>query len=355
MTTLKIRGGDLDLVEFELASFRPGENLDTKGYEGKYALNIVREPVHVRSPGRIHLSVLDMNRFSPGHPGGGGIGFAIAVYTYVTVQCTESGYSIDYSRPAIIEHFLRLFSKVVGYQGGFSVQAKDHDYKHVGLGSTSTIVMAVAAAVNHAVGNPLTRDQLRILIGNNYVEEIEGGLLAYGFETGVGPAVSCYGGMTVMADELTMVYRREFAADKHVHIVIPPSSISSAGEEEFSLLMNKARTLDYRDREQKAYFTLMDFIPALNADDLVRMGKVMWEFEFRGSKRAEIEHHSFELYQYMNNLRKAGLEFVGMSSVGPSIAIITSKSGKEITDILSTMDLRIAISTTIDNEGLVFL
>lgn len=355
MTILKIRGGDLDLVEYEFLSFHPGENLKTMGFEGSHALTIHEEPVTVRAPGRIHLTVLDMNRFSPGTPGGGGLGFAIAVYAKATVRCLASGYKIEYSRPAIIEHFLKLFSKVTGYTGGFSVEAQDHEYKHVGLGSTSTILMAVAAAVNQAVGSPLSRDQLRILIGHNYIEETEGGMVAYGFETGVGPAVSSYGGMAVMGDELTLVYRHDFAADKHVHIVIPPSSISSAGEEEFSLLMNKARTLDYRDREQKAYCTLMDFIPALNAGDLTRMGDVMWEIEFRGSKRAEVEHHSFELYHYMNRLRKAGLEFVGMSSVGPSIAIITSQSAADIADILKSMDLSIAISTRVDNEGLVFI
>ncbi len=354
MAILKIRGGDLDLVEYEFVSFRPGENLKTKGFEGTYPLQISEQPVTVKAPGRIHLTVLDMNRFAPGHPGGGGIGFAIQVYCKATVRCIPQGYEIQYNRPAIIEHFLRLFSRVTGYTGGFSVQAIDHEYKHVGLGSTSTILIAVAAAVNQAVGSPLTREQLRILIGHNYVEETEGGLVAYGFETGVGPAVSSYGGMAIMGDDLTLVHRHEFASDKFVHIVIPPSSISSAGEEEFELLMNKARTLDYRDREQKAYCTLMDFIPALRSEDLVRMGEVMWEIEFRGSKRAEVEHHSFELYHYMNRLRKAGLEFVGMSSVGPSIAIITSQPAEKITGILAPMNLEIAISTKVDNIGLVF-
>lgn len=354
MTVLKIRGGDLDLVEYEFVSFHPGENLHLMGMEGEYSLKVSSEPVSVRAPGRIHLTVLDMNRFSPGHPGGGGIGFAIQVYARVTAACTGSGYVIEYDRPAIISHFLRLFSRVVGYSGGFSISARDHEYKHVGLGSTCTILIAVAAAVNRAIGDPLTLDQLRILIGNNYVEETEGGMVAYGFETGVGPAVSSYGGMAVMGDDLTIVYQQGFAADKHVHIVIPSSSISSAGEEEFSLLMNKARTLDYRDREQKAYCTLMDFIPALQSGNLEKMGEVIWEMEFRGSKRAEIEHHSFELYQYMNKLRKAGLEFVGMSSVGPSIAIITSRTAEEIAGIVTSLGLRTAISTRVDNHGLIF-
>ncbi|MDD1727803.1 MAG: hypothetical protein LUQ50_01880, partial [Methanospirillum sp.] len=197
------RGGDHDMVEYDFISFHPGDNLNTMGYEGDYTLTISKDPVSVRLPGRIHLTVLDMNRFSPGHPGGGGIGFAIQVYTKVTVQCSESGYSISYSRPAIIEHFLKLFSHVVGYIGGFAIQAFDPPYKHVGLGSTCTVLMGLAVAVNQAVGNPLSRDQLRTLIGKNYVEEIGDDLIAYAFETGVGPAVSSDGGMVVMGDNLT--------------------------------------------------------------------------------------------------------------------------------------------------------
>ena len=67
--------------------------------------------------------------------------------------------------------------------------------------------------------------------------------------TGVGPAVSTYGGMAIMGDELSLVYHHPFAEGKNVYIVIPKSEISSAGEKEFELLMNRARDLDYKDRE----------------------------------------------------------------------------------------------------------
>jgi len=42
---------------------------------------------------------------------------------------------------------------------------------------------------------------------------------------------------------------------------------------------------------------MMDLIPALEQGDLVKIGDVIWEIEFRGSKRAEVEHHGFELYR----------------------------------------------------------
>ena len=348
-----IRGGDLDLVEYDFKSFKPGKIQKTLGLEkNKYKILPKKGTVVVKAPARIHLTVLDMNRFAPDHAGGGGIGFAIQCYCTAEVTCTKKGIEIDYNRASIIENFVAAFVKAVGYKGGFKIKAVDHQKKHVGLGSTSTVLIAVATALNEAVGSPLTNAELRKLVGHNYVEETADGNIAFGFETGVGPAASTYGGMAVMGDELALVYHHPFAENKNVFIVVPPTDTSSAGTKEFDLLMNRARTLDYRDRELKAYLVLMDLVPALERGDLKKIGDIIWEIEFRGSKRAEIEHHSFRLYQYMNLLREAGLEFVGMSSVGPSIAIITDMDKKALNKILKQAGLEIAIETKADNAGM---
>lgn len=354
MPIMKIRGGDLDLVEYDFKTFAPGKDLKTLGFEKTTrTLKPQKGTIEVKAPGRIHLTVLDMNRFAPDHAGGGGVGFAIQCYCTAEVSCTKKGVEIDYNRAVIVENFVAVFKKAVGYKGGFRIRVVDHDYKHVGLGSTSTVMIAVATALNEAVGSPLTNAQLRKLIGHNYVEETADGSIAFGFETGVGPAVSTFGGMAVMGDELTLVYHHPFAEKKNVYIIIPPTDISSAGTQEFDLLMNRARTLDYRDRELKAYLFLMDLIPALEEDNLRKIGNVIWEIEFRGSKRAEVEHHSFEIYHYMSRLREAGLEFVGMSSVGPSIAVVTGLDRKKLETVLEPLGLRIAIATKADNSGLV--
>jgi beta-RFAP synthase len=354
MTIMKIRGGDLDLVEYEFKAFAPGKNLKTFGLEKrKHTLKPIKGTVTVKAPARIHLTVLDMNRFAPDHPGGGGVGFAIQCYCTAAVECTKNGLFIDYTRAPIVENFVAVFSKATGYKGGFRITATDHQHQHVGLGSTSTVMIAIATALNYAVGSPLTNDELRKLIGHNYVEETADGNIAFGFETGVGPAVSTHGGMAVMGDELTLVYHHPFAEGKSVYILIPPTDISSAGTQEFDLLMNKARTLDYRDRELKAYLFLMDLIPALERDDLQKIGDVIWEIEFRGSKRAEVEHHSYRIYHYMNMLREKTLEFVGMSSVGPSIAVVTSLDERAMKKLLKPMGLSIVFTTKVDNHGLV--
>jgi beta-ribofuranosylaminobenzene 5'-phosphate synthase len=353
MAKMMIRGGDLDLVEYEFPTFPPGKNLKTLGFEKKkFTLKPVKGNVSVRAPARIHLTVLDMNRFAPDHAGGGGIGFAIQCYCSADVSCTKKEITIDYGRAAIIENFVAVFKKAVGFTGGFKIRITDHQHQHVGLGSTSTVMIAVATAMNEAVGSPLSNTQLRHLIGRNYCEETADGNIAFGFETGVGPAASTYGGMVVMGDELALAYHHPFAEGKNISIIIPPIKISSAGTQEFDLLMNKGRTLDYIDRELKAYMFLMDLIPALERDDLKKIGDIIWEIEFRGSKRAEVEHHSYGIYHYMNLLREAKIEFVGMSSVGPSIAVITDKDQKTLDEILKPIGLSVAIVTKADNQGL---
>lgn len=354
MTKIRIRGGDLDLVEYEFSPFRPGENIKTLGIRKKFDRDISSGQVTVSVPARIHLTVLDMNRFAPNRPGGGGVGFAICLYCTATVECTEKEMEIDYSREPIIRHLCMVFKEVTGYKGGFRISVTDHEKKHVGLGSTGSVMLAAAHAMNHVTGSPLTAEEIRLLIGNNYVEETMEGMIIHGFETGVGPAAATYGGMAVMGDELTLVGRYPFAEGKNVFIVIPPAEASASGEDEFNVLMNRARNLDYRDREMKTYLIMMDLIPALKRNDLKEVGDIIWEMDFRGSKRAEVEHSSFEIYHYMGRIRNAGIEFVGMSSVGPSIAIITSRTRKEIEGVIAPLGLEIAVETKVDNEGLRF-
>ncbi|MDO5843997.1 MAG: GHMP kinase [Methanocorpusculum sp.] len=355
MVIMKIRGGDLDLVEYDFNSFAPGENLHTNEITDVGKINPRKEIFHVKAPARIHLSVLDMNRFSPGTPGGGGIGFALQIYHEVTVSCTEGETKIDSPRHLIIRHLEAALKKLTGYKGGFIISTKEPGKEHIGLGSTCTTLTAVAVAMNEALGRPLSTDDVRMLVGFNYVEETENpNEVVFGFETGVGALCSINGGINIIGDRLTKIYSQPFAENKNVFILTPKihENSDNAGNEEFSLLMNRARTLDYSDRNLKAYMVLMDLIPAIARKNLRKTGDTMWEIEFRGSKRAEVQHHSFIIYQYMNSLRQAGLEFVAMSSVGPSICIVTEKSKREIQPILSQLGLTINESTKVDNEGI---
>jgi beta-ribofuranosylaminobenzene 5'-phosphate synthase len=55
----------------------------------------------------------------------------------------------------------------------------------------------------------------------------------------------------------------------------------------------------------------------------------------------------------MAKIREAGFDFVGMSSVGPTIAVITTKSRKELEKAIAPLGLKVAVETEIDNRGMV--
>jgi beta-ribofuranosylaminobenzene 5'-phosphate synthase len=67
---------------------------------------------------------------------------------------------------------------------------------------------------------------------------------------------------------------------------------------------------------------------------------------------ASIASLAIEVRRWCNRTGYAGLEFVGMSSVGPSIAVITDLPEEKVGAILEKAGLRVAIATTVDNEGL---
>ena len=58
------------------------------------------------------------------------------------------------------------------------------------------------------------------------------------------------------------------------------------------------------------------------------------------------------LLQSAHEPAAAGLEFVGMSSVGPSMVIVTDRSREEVAKVIEPLGLEIAIETEVDNEGM---
>ncbi len=70
MAKMLIRGGDLDLVEYDFEPFGLGEHINDIGLKKDYQLTIQQEMITAILPARIHLTVLDMNRFAPNRPVG---------------------------------------------------------------------------------------------------------------------------------------------------------------------------------------------------------------------------------------------------------------------------------------------
>jgi len=367
----------------ELSPFRPGTFLNRLPIAQKPA-NPSSKRIRVRVPARTHLSVIDMNHFSPGNPGGGGIGYAVKLYAEVEIELLEEkDYVIEAKREGVVRHVTSIIAQSVGYDKGFRIQAKDHNINHKGLGSTSALITATACGVNTLLGEPLDHRSLRRLIGYNFAEDAEGGMVLPGFETGVGPAAGIHGGFVVLADRLELIQQSSIPGTT-VYLAFLKENVDesmgsvgttrelgdepgeenttiseskNAGQLEAELLLNEAREGDTRDAHRKSHELLFHLLPSLKAGDIKAAGDSIWRLQHLGSKVAEINYHKSpeRIYGVMEECRSRGARIVGMSSVGPAITVLCLKDDDieaSMEEYLESEDIGY-MKTEVDNQGVV--
>jgi len=286
----------------------------------------------VEVPARLHASVADMNRFGIGQPGGGGVGFAVALHSRArAVISPASGIEGSGERPALARHLASLFRELTGFDGGIELEVADHGHRHMGLGSSVGTLTAGAIALNEILGRPLALRDVRKLVAHNYCEEtsIAGETLVKGFETNVGAMLALHGGMVVASDACEILYRTALPPTMKALLLVPRLGPKvSSGEQEAQALLTRARDLDRRDGPAKAYRVLMDLLPAMIRGDAETVGEVIWALTSLGSKHAECCLHGAEgkeIYETMGKLRRDGAEIVGMSSVGPAVFALSRR------------------------------
>jgi beta-RFAP synthase len=286
----------------------------------------------VEVPARLHASVADMNRFGIGRPGGGGVGFAVALHSRARAVVTPaSGLGATGERSALARHLAALFLEITGFRGGVELHVADHGHRHMGLGSSIGSLTAGAIALNEVLGRPLALRDVRKLVAHNYCEEasVTGESLVKGFETNVGAMLALHGGMVVASDACEILYRTTLPPTMRALLLIPRLGPKVAsGEQEAEALLTRARDLDLRDGPTKAYRVLLDLMPAMIRGDAQVIGNVIWELTALGSKHAECCLHGTdgqEIYESMGKLRREGAEVVGMSSVGPAIFALSQR------------------------------
>lgn len=322
----------------KLTPFRPGDAerfVWPERWRGR-----LREPhpcppgtvCEVEVPSRLHASVIDMNRFDVGRPGGGGVGFAVALFCR-SRAVVSGGHEVVArgNRPGIAVHLGRLFQAITGIPLGVEIEINDHGRQHMGLGSSIGTISAAAVSLNELFGRPFTQRDLRKLVAHNYCEEAaeDPRRLVSGFETNVGAMAAIHGGMVVASDHCELLCRMPFPEPMRALLVLPRIGPEVAsGDQEAEVLLTDARARDRRDANEKAYRVLMDLLPAMFSGDLDAVGEAVYELTLLGSKRVECCLHGNrgqEIFATLRRLREQGAEVVSMSSVGPAVFALSRR------------------------------
>lgn len=370
---ISIIGGPHDRISTVLEEFEPGQKdfilpLERIGIAPRTVKELSNREVEVTVPARLGPAVVDMNRFNLNRPGGGGVGLAIQVYFYAKVRATKNpDVVVSGQRSLLMRHYGRIFQQLLDYPGGFEIEIRDHERRHIGMGSSAGSMVAAAIGINEVLGRPFNGRELRRVIGYHSCEEspMGEGYLLPAFETGMGAMVGFHGGWILATDDLEIAYRIPLEDTRCVVFIPDVSSLAdeytgkdTSAASEAELLLRRARYLDSLQVGVKSQLLFCDMLPAMIKGDLKAIGDALFDITFFGSKRAECEQHGCygaPIYNHLCALRELGAEITGMSSVGPTIAALT-RNGDTHRRILKYLrdqnvpESRI-IDTAVDNVG----
>jgi len=327
---MKVKASSFDYVDWNVRPFKPGKIFWRPARVKRASMGKWKKIV-LKTPCRFDPIVLDLTKLQPtaetNDYKAGALGFAGKLYSEATITATRPKKII--ADNILAEHIAKIMASVTHYTGGFTIKTKSHPYKHVGFGSTATLCEAVANGINILLGEPFEKKELVQFVAHNYGEESEKekGYLTPGISTGSsGNLVQC-GGIGITASDCELVLWDTYPKGTKIIAGIPHVAGVGKGPETsdvdvFSL--DWVRHIDRFNAAKVCYWLLMDFAPALKQHDLKKMGSVLYDISFCGTKGAPlIALHGGDLLGIILEMRLSGVEVCFMSSAGPGLVAMT--------------------------------
>jgi len=270
------------------------------------------------------------------------VNFAVGAYTQAEVSLIDDGEIIvdpSVERPLIVQHAAELIRQAAGLiEVGFKINvSSEFKLKHAGLASSAAIQHSVAYAVNKALGEPLSREQLiTYLAENNGEESDKAGFLVSEPSTGGLGAVCLWGGGVVFLGDGMKVIGRTKVPENYVYVL----GLPSLGEDKVEKIEdNYGRVMAYYEEIDKKWGVVKrqmvenELVPAFRRNDISSIGHLV--FDFTLNRYGDIQG-SFDLMspgvpmsRYMRSLEVLRTDehvvSAFVSSTGSNIVILTSR------------------------------
>lgn len=325
----------LDFKPFKVGTvFNPIKN-------GPYKVAKGLTGVVIRYPSRLDLMAIDPSKISSNNnlvytPGE--IILKVDQYRTVSIERVEGGNEIQISerskRKPLIMHAALIMREALDFDCGLRIDVENlKEIRHVGFGSSSALIAAVACAINELFDNPVETKDLVQYTAQNHGEEIDG------VETMISP-VQCIGGssaggqyngaLMVLTGESRVVETMELSDEYKIIVGLPKDFVELDSKillEQELEVMDKFVECGKKFGSIIAYKILHNVLPAMIEGDLKTIGDLIYEYRF---EMGSIENCSYcyppltTLCKRLSYLKKDGVvDLLSISSVGPAIVAVT--------------------------------
>jgi predicted sugar kinase len=303
----------------------------------------VLKNISIKFPSRLNAMAIDPSKitsnknlvYTPGE-----VIFSVKIYKHIYVERIKEKKEIiisdGSSRKPLIEHSALLMRKALKIDDGLYISVKNQkEARHCGLGSSSSLIAGVAAAINEIYGNPIDPIALSKYAAQNHGEEIDnkkGYLMPVQCIGGSAVGGLFEGGMKVLSGETCLIGTMNVPSGYKAVIGIPNDFKERDSEEMLQLeIKNFKKFLNtgLKFKDKIAYNILHLMLPAMTTGDMKTIGDVIFDYRFN---MGSIKNCSFvypKLVKLANKLiplRDEGFaDVLAISSVGPGIFAITKK------------------------------
>jgi beta-ribofuranosylaminobenzene 5'-phosphate synthase len=279
----------------------------------------------IRTPSRIHITLIDLN----GAIGriDGGVGLALEE-PFVEIKARKSdeitilGSGFNTDRFRVVAEKMRELGG-----GGIEIEVLSSYQSHVGLGSGTQISLAVGKAYSELYGMNLTTRQIAEIVGRGGTSGI--GIAAFeagGFVIDGGHSrkekKSFLPSSASRAKPAPIIARHSFP-DWDVVLAIPDLRGFYGGRE--VNLFQENCPIPLEDVRELSHIILMKLLPSVVEADLDEFSKAIARIQQLGFKKVEID-------QYDDLIRECIeiVECAGMSSTGPTVYAVTDSNARDV-------------------------
>ena len=287
--------------------------------------------VIVQTPSRLHLTLIDMHGGSGRVDGGVGIsldepGILIEVRQSpsLIVEGCDSATQVRVMDTAI------QVLKGLHAGGNVSITVRNYYSSHIGLGSGSQLMLAIARGIAEIYGRSLTVKELALLVGR-------------GGTSGIGTAAFEYGGFIVDGGHTfgqngekseflpsaasrgvrppPVIARHDFPSDWRILLAIPDLPSGASGVKESDIFRTRC-PVPVEEVHMLCHEILMRLLPGIVEKDLDLFGSSVNAIQKLGFKKVELSLQPQQIPELIERLRSAGAACAGMSSFGPTVYAI---------------------------------
>jgi len=279
--------------------------------------------VYVRTPSRLHFSLIDMN----GQLGRVDGSFGLALnYPNVALEAFKSQeIEVRGEEQALVRKLALMFLKRLKIPSGAQVKVKRTIPKHVGLGSNTQLSLAIASALSTIYGIKKTIRELAIIMKRGGTSGIgvaafeNGGLILDGGHSfgRDGEKQSFLPSSASKAQPAPVLARYRFPEDWFFVIAIPHIHRGVHGDEEIRVFKERC-PINAAHVGKACRIILMKMLPALLERDVEDFGSGLTELQDVGFASATKDLMDPAVKKCIRFMLKRGAYGAGQSSFGPS-------------------------------------